>query len=69
MNGKKVQIRTPKFEQYQLVTLYWNSQERPTQVVRRWFDMDDGAEGHWWYKLAGDEQLYPEGALELRRNE
>ena len=46
--------------------LYWNNQERPTKIVRRWFDFDDAPDGYWWYKVTGDEQLYPEAALEPR---
>jgi len=30
-----VQIRTPKFELYELVTLYWNSQEYHTKFMQR----------------------------------
>ena len=62
-----IQIRAPKFELYELVTLHWNNQERSTKIVRRWLDIDDGGEGYW-YKVAGDDQqFYPEGALEPRR--
>lgn len=60
----KIQIRAPKFELYELVTLYWNGQELPNKIVQRWFEIDYGDEGEWSYKIAGDEQLYPEGALE-----
>ncbi len=62
----KIQIRAPRFELYELVTLHWNGQELPTKVVQRWFEIDYGDEGHWSYKIAGDKQLYPQGALEPR---
>lgn len=47
MNDKpQLQIRAPRFELYELVTLHWNNQERPIKVVRRWLDLDDGGEGY-----------------------
>lgn len=64
-NTAFIQIPAPKFELYQQVTLYWNNQERPTNIVRRWFDLDDDP-GYWWYKVMGDEQFYPEGVFEPR---
>lgn len=60
-----IQIPKSKFELYELVTLYWNDQERPTKIVRRWFDFDDDS-GYWWYKVELDEQLYPEAVFEPR---
>ena len=63
-NTEKIEVRAPKFELYQSVILFWNSQERPTYIVRRWFDLDDPAGGYWWYKVTNDEQLYPEQAIE-----
>lgn len=65
MNRTTIQIRAPKFELDELVTLYWNSQGRPTKIVRRWFDLDDDS-GYWWYKVSNDEQLYPEAVFEPR---
>ncbi len=66
MDKQKIQIRAPLFELYQTVTLSWNGQECSAQIVARWFELDYGDEGHWSYKLAGSEQLYPEGVLEPR---
>jgi len=71
MDTEKIQIRAPRFELYERVTLYWNGQERLTHIVRRWFDLDDsprgdGPDGYWWYKVTNDEQLYPEGTIEPR---
>jgi len=49
MNDKlQIQTRAPRFELYEPVTLHWNNQDRPTKVVRRWLDINDGAEGYWW---------------------
>jgi len=68
---EKIQVRSPKFQMYQSVTLYWNGEERSTHIVRRWFDLDDSSrhpdipDGYWWYKVTNDEQLYPEQAIEL----
>ncbi len=61
-----VQIRAPKFDLYEGVTLYWNSQERRTKVVQRWFNPDDGTAGYWSYKVSEDERFYPEEVLEPR---
>ena len=58
------QFRKPKFELYHLVTLHWNGQERQTKVVKRLFDPDDGAEGYWFYRVNGSQNLYPESVLE-----
>jgi hypothetical protein len=63
-NTEKIEVRAPKFELYQSVTLFWNGEARLTQIVRRWFDMDDGNSGYWWYKVTNDKQLYPEQAIE-----
>ena len=60
------QIRAPKFELYELVTLHWNKQERRTKIVQRWFNPDDGANGYWFYRVSEDEQFYPEEVLEPR---
>lgn len=57
---EKVEVCAPKFELYQSVILYWNGEERPTRVVRRWSDLDDPAGGYWWYKLTNDEQTLPQ---------
>ena len=35
-NRPTITIPAPKFEQYQLVIVYWNDQEHVTQTVRRW---------------------------------
>ncbi|MBD2305675.1 hypothetical protein H6G17_09115 [Chroococcidiopsis sp. FACHB-1243] len=61
---EKIQVRSPKFQLYQSVILYWNGEERSTHIVRRWFDLDDSSDGYWWYKVTNDEQLYPEQAIE-----
>jgi hypothetical protein len=50
---EKIQVRSPKFQLYQSVTLYWNGEERSTHIVRRWFDLDDSSrhpdipDGYW----------------------
>lgn len=67
-NQNSISIRVPKFELYELITLYWNNQERRTKVVQRWFNPDDGTHGHWFYKVSEDGKFYPEGALETRAN-
>lgn len=61
---EKIRIRAPNFELYQSVILSWNSQESPTHIVRRWFDLDNPADGYRWYKVINNEQLYPEQAIE-----
>lgn len=58
-----IQVRAPKFELYQMATVYWNEEEHITSIVRRWFDMDDGTEGLWWYELEGLKQLFPESVI------
>lgn len=66
LDQTSVQILAPKFELYELVTLYWNSQERRTLVVQRWFNPDDGTNGYWFYKVSEDDKFYPEEVLEPR---
>jgi hypothetical protein len=57
-----INIKSPRFDLYEMVFLYWNGRQHQTKVVRRWLDFDDGC---WWYKLSLDErQLYPEYAME-----
>lgn len=60
------EITPSQFDLYQLVTLRWNSQERPTKVVRRFFDPDDGNDGSWYYSLSVSEKPYPETVIEPR---
>ena len=60
-----VQIRAPRFELYELVTLHSNNQERHTKIVQRWFNPDDGTNGYWFYRVSEDDKFYPEEALEL----
>jgi hypothetical protein len=64
MDRPTIQIKAPKFELYQAVTLYWNEKQYNTKIVRRWFDLDDRSDGYWWYKVSNDEQFYPEDSLE-----
>lgn len=65
MDRPTIQIKAPKFELYEALTLYWNDREIKTKIVRRWFDLDDRAEGYWWYKVSADQsQFYPENSLE-----
>jgi len=64
--SKFIQVRAPKFELYELVTLHWNSEQRRTKIVQRWFNPDDGTNGHWFYKVSEDGKFYPEEVLEPR---
>jgi hypothetical protein len=64
---KILEVPTPKFDLYELVTLYWNNREQPTRIVQRWLNIDESDQGGWWYKVAEDEQqLYPESVLAPR---
>lgn len=56
-----VKIRSPKFDLYEQVWLFWNGKESKVKIVKRWFDFDDD---YWWYKVANDEKLYPESVFE-----
>ncbi len=62
----QIQIRAPKFNLYEQVTLYWNNQECRTKIGQRWFNPDDGPSGYWFYKVSEDGKLYPEEVLEPR---
>ena len=61
-NELMIEIPAPRFDLYELLTLYWNKQEQTVKVVRRWFNLEDE---RWWYKIQGTEVLYPENALSL----
>lgn len=61
-NKLMIEIPAPRFDLYELLTLYWNEQERTVKVVRRWFDLEDN---FWWYKIQGSEALYPENAFSV----
>ena len=63
-----MEFRHPKFNLYELVTLYWNTQECRTEIVQRWFNPDDGTNGYWFYKVSEDGKFYPEEVLEQRNN-
>jgi hypothetical protein len=32
---KSLEVPAPKFDLYELVTLYWNNREQPTRIVQR----------------------------------
>ncbi|NJR63787.1 MAG: hypothetical protein HC769_36505 [Cyanobacteria bacterium CRU_2_1] len=63
---KILEVPAPKFDLYELVTLYWNNREQPTRIVQRWLNIDESDQGGWWYKVAEDEQLYPESVFAPR---
>lgn len=65
-----MQIKDPKFDLYEFVSLDWNGYIHPAKVVVRWFNANDNS---WWYKVSGDfagggvsAKLYPETVLEHR---
>lgn len=61
----QITIRAPKFELYQLVTLYWNQSATHTKIVKRFYDPDDST---WLYLVANDDTPYPESVFEARED-
>ena len=49
---KILEVPAPKFDLYELVTLYWNNREQPTRIVQRWLNIDESDQVGWWYKVA-----------------
>jgi hypothetical protein len=43
-----MKVRKPTFEQYQAVTLHWNSHDYPTTIIQRLFDPD---REQWLYRV------------------
>ena len=58
-----IEISAPKFELYELVTLYWDSIAHQSKIVARWYDLDHQI---WWYKIANDDKFYSVDVLEHR---
>ncbi|WP_013324529.1 hypothetical protein [Gloeothece verrucosa] len=57
----KIEIRAPKFDQYELVGLEWNGKHYAVKIGQRWLNFEDGS---WWYKIAGnDQKLFPESVF------
>ena len=60
---KNIDIPAPKFELYELVTLYWDSITLQSKIVARWYDLDHQT---WWYKITNDDKFYSVDVLEHR---
>jgi hypothetical protein len=60
---KTIQVKAPKFEQYETVWLNWNSCILATQVLQRWLNLEDEC---WWYELRELSPRFPEDALTRR---
>ncbi|MBD2093559.1 hypothetical protein H6F90_00120 [Trichocoleus sp. FACHB-591] len=58
-----INIPAPKFEQYELVTLYWNKEQHETRVVERYYNLD---KEQWLYKVGDSDDLYTSDVLEPR---
>lgn len=58
-----ITIPPPKFEQYEIVTLYWNEEQRKTRVVERYYNLD---KEQWLYKVGDSDDLYVGDVLKPR---
>lgn len=62
-------MKQPKFDRHQEVTVFWNEDIIATRVTRRWFDLDDGESGCYWYQIAARDGLYPECVILAGHND
>jgi hypothetical protein len=58
-----IEVKAPKFDLYEFVTVYWNGETIKGKVVYRILHLDDNET--WLYEIsAKPERLYPEHAIE-----
>lgn len=61
---EKIEIPSPKFAMYDIVTVNWQGADYKGKIVRRLFDLNSVDQGCWLYNISHLQTFFREEAID-----